>query len=113
MTFSIEHSDPVVIAINGNVLGGPEAMEFTRSVGELIRNGQSHVIVDLSGVGLMNSSGLGMLVGASTSLRTAKGSMVVAAANAKLQNLFKMTRLDSVLAQYQTRDEALAAFGRN
>ena len=113
MTFSIEHNDPAVIAVSGSVLGGAEAMEFTRAIGELIRRGQSHVIVDLSDVGLMNSSGLGMLVGASTSLRTAKGALVVAGANQKLQNLFKMTRLDSVLAQYPSRDEALAAYQKS
>jgi anti-sigma B factor antagonist len=110
MQFSIEHSDPAVILLSGNVLGGAEAMEFSRAVGELVRDGIRRVVVDLTEVPLMNSSGLGMLVGASTTLRSAGGSVAVAGANEKIQGLFKMTRLDSVLAQYATRDEAVAAY---
>lgn len=109
MKFTIEQTEPTVIAIHGDVLGGADAMEFTGAIGELIRKGVHHVVVDLSDVRLMNSSGLGMLVGASASLRSAKGTLAVAGANAKIRELFTMTRLDSVLAQYETRSEALAA----
>ena len=109
MTFSIEHNDPAVIALSGNVLGGAEAMEFSRAIGDLVRDGVRRMIVDLSDVPLMNSSGLGMLVGASTSLRSAGGSLAIAGANEKIQHLFRMTRLDSVLTHYPTRDEAVAA----
>lgn len=109
MKFNIEHTDPAVVAIDGDVLGGAEAMEFTKAIGELIRSGIHHVVVDLTDVRLMNSSGLGMLVGASTSLRSANGTLAVAGANSKIRDLFKMTRLDSVLAQYETRTDALAA----
>jgi anti-sigma B factor antagonist len=113
MNFSVEQNDPAVISLSGSVLGGADALEFTKTVGDLVREGESFVVVDVSGVDLMNSSGLGMLVGASTSLRSANGSLVVAGANQKLQNLFKMTRLDSVLAQYPSREEAVAAYRRN
>jgi anti-sigma B factor antagonist len=109
MTFTIEQNDPAVVSLEGNVLGGAEAMEFSRAIGELIRSGTRRVIIDLTNVPMMNSSGLGMLVGASTSLRSAGGSIAVAGANEKIQGLFKMTRLDSVLANYPTRDEAMAA----
>ncbi len=109
MKFTIELGDPAVIEILGDVLGGADAMEFTKAIGELIRGGVRRVVVDLTGVPLMNSSGLGMLVGASTSLRSAGGSLAVAGANQKLRELFKMTRLDTVLAQFETRGEALAA----
>ena len=109
MTFTIEHNDPAVVLLHGNVLGGAEAMEFTRAIGDLVRQGVTRVIVDLSEVPLMNSSGLGTLVGASTSLRSAGGTLATAGANEKIQGLFKMTRLDSVLAHYPTRDEAVAA----
>jgi anti-sigma B factor antagonist len=110
MTFSVEQGDPAVIAIDGDVLGGAGAMEFTNAVADLIRGGTSNVIVDLGGVHLMNSSGFGMLVGASTTVRSAGGTLAVAGANEKIQSLLKMTRLDSVFASYPTRDEALAAY---
>jgi len=109
MTFAVEQSDPTVITLSGNVLGGAEAMSFTGVVADLVRAGVRYVIADLSDVPLMNSSGLGMLVGASTTLRNAGGVLAVAGANEKLRELFRMTRLDAVLALYATRADAAAA----
>jgi anti-anti-sigma factor len=110
MTFTIEHSDPAIVLMHGNVLGGADGLEFSRAIGDLVRDGVHRVVIDLGEVPMMNSSGLGMLVGASASLRKAGGSLSVAGANEKIHGLFKMTRLDSVFASYPTRDEALAAY---
>ncbi len=109
MKFAVEHSDPAVIGITGDVLGGAEAMDFSRALSDLIRNGVTRVIIDLGEVHLMNSSGLGMLVGAAKSLKSANGALSVSGANAKIRDLFRMTRLDSLFVQYPSRDEALAA----
>lgn len=109
MTFTIEQTEPTVVVLSGDVLGGADALEFTRTISDLIRDGARTVVVDLAQVELMNSSGLGMLVSASGALRSAGGSMSIASASEKIQGLFRMTRLDSVLAQYPTLDEAIAA----
>jgi anti-sigma B factor antagonist len=109
MTFSVVQGDPVVVVVDGDVLGGAEALDFTRAITDLVRDGARNVVVDLAGVNLMNSSGLGMLVAASGTIRTAGGTMSIAAAGEKIQGLFKMTRLDSVLVHYPTRDQAIAA----
>lgn len=110
MTFAVEQTDPTIITLSGNVLGGAEAMSFSNAVADLVRSGVRHIIADLSAVPLMNSSGLGMLVGASTTLRNAGGALAVAGANEKLRELFRMTRLDAVLALYPTRAEAEASW---
>ena len=110
MTFTVEHNDPALFSLNGSVLGGPEAMEFTEAVNSCISSGICHAVVDLSDVELMNSSGLGMLVAASRSLAGAGGGLALVGANDKLQKLFSMTRLDSVFRQYETCEEAVASF---
>lgn len=109
MTFTVEHSDPALILLSGNVLGGPEAMEFSQGVKGCVEKGTPNVIVDLSGVEVMNSSGLGMLVAASRTLSAADGMLALVGAGEKLQKLFAMTRLDSVFRQFGTREEAVAA----
>lgn len=109
MTFTIDHSEPAVIALNGNVLGGPEAMAFSEGVSECLQGDSKDVVIDLSGVDVMNSSGLGMLVAASKAVGAAGGSLAIAGADEKLQKLFAMTRLDSVFRQFGTKDEAIAA----
>jgi anti-anti-sigma factor len=109
MKFSIEQSDPTVVAISGDVLGGADAMEFARAIADEIRDGARQIVVDLSDVQLMNSSGLGMLVAASTSLRSSGGRLIVVGANERIRSLLKMTRLDSVFASFDTRDAAVEA----
>ena len=109
MKHSIEQSDPTIVAISGDVLGGADAMEFSQMIAEQVRNGARQVIVDLSDVNLMNSSGLGMLVAASTSLRSSGGRLMVVGANERIVALLKMTRLDTVFANYESRDAAVEA----
>ncbi len=109
MIFTIERSDPAVIALAGEVLGGPDALEFTQAISEIVREGTSRLIVDMTDVPIVNSSGLGMLVNASTSLRSAGGRLAVSGANAKIRSLLKMTRLDTVFPSFDTREEAAAS----
>lgn len=108
MKFTVEQTEPAIIVINGDVLGGADAMEFTSGVGELVREGARRVVVDMNAVELMNSSGLGMLVGAAKTVRGAGGEFCVVGANQKILSLFKMTRLDAVFRTFATREDALA-----
>ncbi|MGE3801516.1 MAG: STAS domain-containing protein [Candidatus Kapaibacterium sp.] len=110
MTFTVDHSNPAFFVLSGSALGGPEAMEFTEAVNSCIGSGIVSAVVDLSGLELMNSSGLGMLVAASRNLVGAGGGIALVGANDRIQKLFTMTRLDSVFRQFETREEAAASF---
>lgn len=109
MTFTIDHSDPALIALAGDVLGGADALAFSHALDELIRSGARKVVIDLGGVGLINSSGLGMLVAASKSVRLAGGRIAVVTQGGQIRDLLKMTRLDTIIAPYSSRQEALNA----
>ncbi len=109
MEFTVENNDPLVVVLSGSVIGGAGALEFTRTVGDALRTGTRRVVVDLAEVPVMNSSGLGMLVSTYTTVRNSGGMFVLAGANEKILNLFKMTRLDLVFTHYPTRDEAMSA----
>lgn len=110
MTFEVEQGNPSVITLEGSALGGPEGMQFSAALGELLeRTGGGGIVLDLSGVDIMNSSGLGMLVAASRSVTSGGGRIVLAGANENLRKLFSMTRLDSVFQTYESRAEAVEA----
>ena len=109
MTFDVEQGTPIVCTLEGSALGGPEGMAFSGALGtalDAVQKG-ADVVVDLSGVDIMNSSGLGMLVAASRTVGAAGGTLALAGANETLQKLLKMTRLDTVFAQHSTRQEAI------
>lgn len=108
MTFEVEQGRPVVISLEGSALGGPEGMAFSGALNEALDAEKgADVVVDLAKVDIMNSSGLGMLVAASRSVKGAGGTLALAGANEALQKLLKMTRLDTVFAQHETREDAV------
>ena len=108
ITFSQHPSSPAlsVITLHGHITGGPQAVEFSTQLTKLVASGTKHVIADLSGISLINSSGLGMLVGGLTTMRKNGGTMRFAAIPANVMTLLEMTRLNTVFDMYETTDAA-------
>lgn len=86
-----------VINLPDEVLGGTQVIEFSGLVEEAINHNPNKVIVDLTNVKVLNSSGLGMIVGAHTSCSKNNCKLVIAAPNAKVLELFKITNLTQIL----------------
>ncbi len=107
---SRETEDVVVIELDGNVLGGPDATALNSEVHRFIEKKKKNVVLDLSRVQSMNSSGLGMLIAALTAVRNAGGDLLVAAASKKIESLLVITKLATVFELYPTVKSAIAAF---
>lgn len=67
------------------------------------------VLVDLSGVRFMDSTGLGELMGAHKALQRADGQLHLAAPQERVQRLLSLTGLDDVLAIHADRSAGLRA----
>lgn len=65
------------------------------------------VVVDLDQVGFIDSSGLGVLVGALRRTREAGGDLRIVSARPSVEKIFHITGLDRVFSLYGTVDEAL------
>ena len=68
-----EKYSAVVIQLKGNVMGGPEAEEFSKLLHDYLDQGKKNIVVDLSDVKFMNSSGLGMLISGFTTMKNGGG----------------------------------------
>lgn len=99
-----------VLVLKEQVLGGTEAMAFSSQLREMADRGVRCVIIDMSRVEIMNSSGLGMLVSGLSTMRKFGGVIKFASVPDKVKQLLKMTHLDSVFESYSTPDEALKSF---
>ena len=84
------------ISLPTNVLGGVEAVEFSNKVRTAAESGVKKLVVDMSNVEVMNSSGLGMLVAALSTMRKFGGAITFVSVPDKVMTLLKMTHLDSV-----------------
>lgn len=105
-----EQFNCVIIHLKGNIMGGPHAEEFRDQLHNLIDDGKTNVIVNLGKVKFMNSSGLGILIGALTTMRNAGGNLVICEADKKIENLLMITQLISVFQHYRTQDSAVQAY---
>ncbi|WP_234571493.1 STAS domain-containing protein [Rhodohalobacter sp. 614A] len=114
MSFNVsEKYNCVVIEFKGNVMGGPDAVSLNEELHELIENDKTNVVVDLGKVKFMNSSGLGMLIGALTTMKKAGGDLRIANATDKIESLLIITKLITVFKHYKTLDEAIASYQEN
>lgn len=111
MNFNVsERYNCVVIEFKGNVMGGPDAVSLNDQLHELIEKDQTNVVVDLSKVKFMNSSGLGMLIGGLTTMRKAGGDLRIANATDKIESLLVITKLITVFKHYKSVDEAIESY---
>ncbi|MBW7889197.1 MAG: STAS domain-containing protein [Bacteroidetes bacterium] len=111
MKFSTKEINAVTILhFEGNMLGGPEASEMNNTLHKLIEAKKKKIVIDLSDVTLMNSSGLGMLIGGVTTMRNAGGDLKIANAAKKISQLFNITKISSVIETYPTVKEAVESF---
>ena len=76
---------------------------------ELVDGGARNVVVDLGRVDFLDSTGLGVLVGALKRLRAANGTFALVCAKEPLLKIFRITALDQVFPIYGSVAEAAAS----
>jgi anti-sigma B factor antagonist len=99
--------DRTVVQVAGeiDVYTAPQLREL---LDQQIDAGRYQLVVDLSGVSFMDSTGLGVLVGRLKQIRLHDGSMQLVCAQDRVLKVFVITGLDKVFAIYPTVGEALA-----
>lgn len=105
-----EKYSAVVVELKGNVIGGPEAEEFSKLLHSYLDEGKKNVVVDLSSVKFMNSSRLGMLISGFTTLKNGGGSFKLARATEKINSLLVITKLITIFENYDSVEEAVKSF---
>jgi anti-sigma B factor antagonist len=100
-----------VLTLKGKMMGGPEMKDLHEHIKGLMSEGTKNVVIDLSKVKWLNSSGLGALMGALTTLRGEGGDLKLANTSDKIESLLMITKLMSIFETYETIDKAVAAFG--
>ncbi|HTD52795.1 MAG TPA: STAS domain-containing protein [Thermoanaerobaculia bacterium] len=99
-----------IMSVKGDlVIGEAEAM-FKKMVTRLLEEGRVYLLVDLSGVGFVDSSGLGALVRAMTNSQKEGGQTKLLNAGPQVRRLLEMTKLDSVFEIHEDLEKAVSSF---
>jgi anti-sigma B factor antagonist len=68
----------------------------------LITAGKTNLVIDLAGITSLDSSGLGLLLQCSASVRNAGGTLALVTSDTNYLRLFRITRIDERIAIRQT-----------
>jgi anti-sigma B factor antagonist len=101
--------DVVIVHGQGRIVYRDEAAAMSRVVGEVLQE-KSKVVLDLGGVSVMDSAGIGELALLQTWAQERNAELKCAGANANVRALLELTNLDSVLEIYLTVEAAVEAF---
>jgi len=105
--------DIMILDINGRVIGDA-CLEMRRTINgwlaEIPEEKKPKVVINLDGVTMMDSGGLGMLVASLASIQKRDGRLVLSGLGRGLQNLIAITRLATVFDVYKNEEEAIKSF---
>lgn len=102
--------DVAVLTFKGNLMGEPDTTEVREKIYGLLQEGFGKIVLDMGQVKWVNSSGLGTLIAAMTSVKNKGGEMRLARVTDKVESLFAITQLIKVFKTYETVDRAVASF---
>ncbi len=97
-----------VVACQGRIVLGEESAGMRDTLKRALTSSR-HLVLDLSGVSYIDSSGLGTLVGVYSSARANGADIKLAGLNPRLRDLLQITKLVTVFEVFDTVQEALAA----
>jgi anti-anti-sigma factor len=100
-----------VIAIEGRLKFGPDLDAFRARWSDALSSGARNIVLDLSAVPAMDSSGIGCLVRCHCSAQAVGAKVRLAGAGGNVGELLRVVRLDRVLESFPDRAAALAASG--
>jgi anti-sigma B factor antagonist len=91
-------------------LDASTSKEFKNKIGALTEENRFNVLLDLSELDFIDSSGLGALVGALRTVNNHGGDIKIAATKPQVRAIFELTRLHRVFAIFNDRAAAEKSF---
>lgn len=102
--------DVTVVDLEGKVTIGEGSVALRNKIRELLGDGKNKILLNLAGVGYIDSSGIGELVSSFTAVSKEGGTLKLLNLTQKIQDLLAITKLLTVFDVYDSEDEALASF---
>jgi anti-sigma B factor antagonist len=102
--------DVTVLDMSGKITIGEGSVALRTAIRRLLEEGRKKILLNLSGVGYIDSSGIGELVSSYTAINKENGQLKLLNLTQKLQDLLAITKLLTVFDVYEDEAEALNSF---
>ncbi len=103
-------SDVTILDMDGRITIGEGSVALRSAIRRLLEEGKKNILLNLAGVGYIDSSGIGELVASYTAINKEGGQLKLLSLTQKLQDLLTITKLLTVFDSYDDEGEALSNF---
>ncbi len=103
--------DVAIFDLHGQMtLSGEEEPRLLLAIRAAVQNGARHVLLNLTHVSYVDSTGIGEIVGACTRVARHGGSLKLVGVGSRIQELLDTTNIDTVIPSFPDEASALTAF---
>lgn len=102
-----QSGDVTVLDMAGKITIGEGSVALRSAIRRLLEEGKKKVLLNLAGVGYIDSSGIGELVSSYTAINKEGGELKLLNLTQKLQDLLTITKLLTVFDVYDSEADAL------
>src|SRR5450432_3778220 len=114
MTTSTRQASSVTIVdISGRIVIGEESAALRDLVRDLLTKGHKKILFNLGDVDYIDSTGLGSLIGAFTSVRKQGGELKLFNLTNKVQDVMQVTKLYTVFDIFNDEAAGVRSFGQS
>src|SRR3954470_12105117 len=111
MPIEISHKDvapdTVVVTLTGKLMLGADGEDIPTRVEGFLREGKRTIVFDLSGVTVIDSTGIGRFIASYNKIAAVGGEMRMAGATGHLFQSFHVSLLDQVFPFFATAEDAV------
>jgi anti-anti-sigma factor len=110
----VECGDEVIVLIAGGEIDFAASPQLRERIAEHIDAGGKHLVLDLSTATFIDSTAIGVLVGAVMRLRESGGgslTVVCPEENERVLRIFEIAGVSNLFVLHRSREEALSALG--
>jgi len=102
--------DVAVVDFSGKITLGEGSATLRRMIKELVESGQRRILLNLNDVDYIDSSGIGELVAAYTTVRSADGELKILNLTKRIRDLLQITRLFTIFDVQTDEASAIRSF---
>ena len=111
LKLNIRNIDGVsVVDLSGRLILGEESIALRQALKDLLENDEKKLLLNLAGVGYIDSSGLGTLVSGLASATSANASLKLLNLDRKVHDVIRTTHLHMVFEVFDDEAKAVRSF---
>ena len=109
--FEWEVGDVLVLHLQGPITLGDGTQKFRQLIHDTIKSGSKNILLNMSEVYYIDSSGLGELVSAFTTVANNGGKLKLMKLTKRVQDVVQLARVHRVFEVFTDEDSAVRSFG--